>query len=138
MSADRAVKRGQQSINMSKRLSVSSEKQPIVISDDEFNDRNKNSALPKTLTKSTRKLRKKKVPYTAISFKKKEEEKDEYCICQSIYTDGGRMIECQNCQKWYHFSCLSLPTLSNETTGKHIQFKCGRLSCNYGVFMYKA
>lgn len=46
------------------------------------------------------------------------------------------MIECQNCQKWYHCSCLSLPPLSNETTGKHIQFRCGRLSCNEGVFMY--
>lgn len=79
--------RGQKSINMSKRLSLSSEKQPIVISDDELNDR-------------------------------------------PINIDGGRMIECQNCLKWYHFSCLSLPTLSNETTGKHIQFKCGRLYCN--------
>lgn len=47
------------------------------------------------------------------------------------------MMECQNCQKWYHCSCLSLPTLSNKTTGKHIQFKWGRLSCNQGVFMYK-
>lgn len=136
VSADRAVKRGRKSIQMSKkRLSLSREKQAIVISDDELNERPQNSDLPKTLTKSTRKLRKKKLPYTPISFKTK---KEEYCICQCNYTDvdGGRMIECQNCQKWYHCSCLSLPTLSNETTGKHIQFRCGRLSCNEGVFLY--
>lgn len=137
VSADRVVKKGRKSIKMSrKRLSLSREKNPIVISDDELNDRPQISDLPKTLTKSTRKLRKKKIPYTPISFKTK---KEEYCICQSNYkdVDGGRMIECQNCQKWYHCSCLSLPTLSNETTGKHLQFKCGRLSCNEGVFMYK-
>lgn len=137
VSADRVVKKGRKSIKMSrKRLSLSREKKPIVISDDELNDRPQISDLPKTLTKSTRKLRKKKIPYTPISFKTK---KEEYCICQSNYkdVDGGRMIECQNCQKWYHCSCLSLPTLSNETTGKHLQFKCGRLSCNEGVFMYK-
>lgn len=65
VSADRGVKRCQKSIKLSrKRLSLSREKQPIVISDDELNDRPQNSDLPKTLTKSTRKLKKKKVPYT--------------------------------------------------------------------------
>lgn len=89
VSADRGVKRCQKSIKMSrKRLSLSREKQPIVISDDELNDRPQNSDLPKTLTKSTRKLKKKKVPYTPISFKTK---KEEYCICQSRWWKDDRV-----------------------------------------------
>lgn len=73
VSADRVVKKGRKSIKMSrKRLSLSREKKTIVISDDELNDRPKISDLSKTLTKSTRKLRKKKIPYTPISFKTKK------------------------------------------------------------------
>lgn len=66
-------KKGRKSIKMlRKRLSLSREKKIIVISDGELNDRPQISDLPKTLTKSTRKLRKKKVLYTPISFKTKK------------------------------------------------------------------
>lgn len=118
VSADRGVKRCQKSITMSrKRLSLSREKQPIVISDDELNDRPQNSDLPKTLTKSTRKLKKKKVPYTPISFKTK---KEEYCICQSRWWKDDRVSKLPKMVLLFLFK---LPTLSNKTTGKHIQFK---------------
>ena len=55
----------------------------------------RSSPLLQKTTKSTRKLRKKMVPYTPIVKLKKE----EHCICYVNYqnVDDRRMIQCQNC-----------------------------------------
>ena len=119
------------------RISLNRKKKPIVIPEDKDTTEKtiKTSPLPQKTTKSTRKLRKKKVPYTPSVKPKKE----EHCICHLDYqsVDDGRMIQCQNCQTWYHCSCLSLPPIPTTVTGKQIQFRCGRLSCNGGEFDYK-
>lgn len=110
-----------------KRLSLNrSNRQPIDISSDEADD----------LSRSTRKLRKQKVPFTPKTHK--QDSKIEYCICGKEFelVDDGRMIECQCCKTWYHCSCLKLPKLPQDVTGKQIQFKCGRGSCNKGDFLF--
>lgn len=114
------------------RLSLNRKKKPIVIPKDKdtIEKTIKSSPLPQKTTKSTRKLRKKKVPYTPSVKPKKE----EHYICHLDYqsVDDGRMIQCQNWQTWYHCSCLSLPQIPTTVTGKQILFRCGRLSCNGG------
>ena len=106
------------------KISLNRKKKPIVIPEDKDTTEKtiKTSPLPQKTTKSTRKLRKKKP------------KKEEHCICHLDYqsVDDGRMIQCQNCQTWYHCSCLSLPQIPTTVTGKQIQFRCGRLSCNGG------
>lgn len=106
--------------------SLSLNRQPIDISSDEADD----------LSRSTRKLRKQKVPFTPKTHK--QDSKIEYCICGKEFElgDDGRMIECQCCKTWYHCSCLKLPKLPQDVTGKQIQFKCGRGSCNKGNFLF--
>lgn len=109
------------------RLSFNRNKETISISSDESDDH---------ITRSTRKLRKQKTPFTPSI---KPKSPTVYCICSKHYTevDSGRMIECQGCRNWYHCSCLSLPVLESEISGKHIFFKCGRKTCNNGQFDYK-
>ncbi|ORY39719.1 hypothetical protein LY90DRAFT_419284, partial [Neocallimastix californiae] len=34
--------------------------------------------------------------------------KKYYCICQQDYDESKPMIACDNCQEWYHFSCIGL------------------------------
>ena len=88
------------------------------------------------ITRSTRKLRKRKLPYTPVTSKVLSNKK--YCICEKNWdaVDSGKMVECQSCKAWYHCTCLTLPTLQKNETGKQIQFKCGRAYCNDGKFMY--
>lgn len=130
---DQHIKSGGKNLKSSRnRLSLNRKKKPIVIPEDKDTiEKNiKSSPLRQKTTKSTRKLRKKKVPYTP-SVKPKMEE---HCICHLDYqsVDNGRMIQCQNCQTWYHCSCLSLPQIPTTVTGKQTQFRCGRLFCNGG------
>lgn len=113
-----------------KRLSLDRKQKPINISSDENDDSSDN------FTRSTRKSRKRKLPFTPTT---KPTPSRKYCICANSYTDidDGRMVECQSCNQWYHCSCLTLPTIPPDMTGKQLRFKCGRKTCNNGEFYYR-
>ena len=45
-----------------------------------------------------------------------------YCICRMHY--HGNMVGCDNCDDWFHYSCLSLTPSQVEGTDKYICFRC--------------
>ncbi|GAB5591434.1 Transcription factor bye1 [Umbelopsis nana] len=44
---------------------------------------------------------------TAERKRKGQKTKKLYCICQQPY-DGNPMVQCDNCQEWFHCSCVNL------------------------------
>ena len=38
-----------------------------------------------------------------------------YCICSLPETFDGRMVQCTNCQKWFHFKCMGIKTKPRGT-----------------------
>ena len=33
------------------------------------------------------------------------EKQKLYCLCRSVYRAGDKMVECDMCHEWFHFSC---------------------------------
>ncbi|KAL4445656.1 hypothetical protein ABPG74_006207 [Tetrahymena malaccensis] len=52
------------------------------------------------------------------------EEDDEklYCYCQKPYNEGEFMIQCQNCEEWFHFECIGY--IGTDTEAENIDFYC--------------
>ena len=49
----------------------------------------------------TSKSKVKKCPCTVVRI-------NVYCMCQKIKSYDRQMIQCDTCQKWYHFKCVNL------------------------------
>ncbi|OUM63822.1 hypothetical protein PIROE2DRAFT_22167, partial [Piromyces sp. E2] len=48
-------------------------------------------------------------------------KKKYYCICHQEYDKNNPMIACDNCQEWYHFSCIGL---TEDKANEIDQFIC--------------
>ena len=59
-----------------------------------------------------------------------------YCLCNGTYDGKSKMIQCDNCKNWYHYSCLNVPDCI-PTTEERSVFFCGvgssarKSSCSY-------
>ena len=41
-----------------------------------------------------------------------------FCLCR-LPDDGGRMVQCDNCDEWYHETCIRLPSKINIDVSWH-------------------
>ncbi len=53
----------------------------------------------------------------------------KYCICQCSFQPGRDMIQCDKCEKWYHFDCLNITGKIPRNPEKST-FYCGLENCN--------
>ena len=60
---------------------------------------------------------------------------EAYCVCRQPY-GGSAMIQCDNCEEWYHCKCMAVdPQVCDSEVNKEddIVFRCGRRGCNNAV-----
>ncbi|KAL4493484.1 hypothetical protein ABPG72_007492 [Tetrahymena utriculariae] len=63
-----------------------------------------------------------------------EEDDDEklYCYCQKPYNEGEFMIQCQNCEEWFHFECIGY--IGTDTEAENIDFCCNECDVDGKLF----
>ena len=44
-----------------------------------------------------------------------------YCTCSLPESYDSRMIECEECQKWFHFKCMGLTSLGSVSNATRKQ-----------------
>lgn len=47
-----------------------------------------------------------------------------YCICRQTYVKGQRMIQCHECNAWYHAACLALSDSAFEEAAAQTEYMC--------------
>lgn len=67
----------------------------------------------KEIAKLERELAKKKADAAAVKAQKEATTADDektklYCFCQTLYNANLSMLQCDECQDWYHLKCVSL------------------------------
>ncbi len=58
-----------------------------------------------------------------------------YCICNDTYDGKSKMVQCDNCKNWYHYSCLNVPDCIPITEERSVFF-CGVRSKCSKKFMF--
>ena len=48
-----------------------------------------------------------------------DDEHDLYCVCQQPYDADSAMISCDNCEEWYHCSCISISPATARSIKKY-------------------
>jgi len=67
---------------------------------------NGTASLPSTSSVSSSKGKEKAVPKRNVRAKREKEEL-LFCSCRGL-DDGTPMVQCANCNEWYHFRCVNL------------------------------
>ena len=52
-----------------------------------------------------------------------------YCTCRLPESYDSRMIECEECQKWFHFKCMGLTSEPDTWVCQQCHEKTGTLKC---------
>lgn len=48
-----------------------------------------------------------------------------WCVCHTPYVPGQFMIQCDQCNEWYHGECVNItPEIANKMTEKNIPYYC--------------
>ena len=57
--------------------------------------------------------------------------RSQYCICKQKWqsVDKGFMVQCEQCEHWYHLSCLNLEPFPGNVHDDAIVFECGQNRC---------
>ncbi|XP_071847526.1 uncharacterized protein [Apostichopus japonicus] len=86
-----------------------------------------------TRTKPREKRKRKPVRFSSnwvdINMKRK------YCTCQTYYDNKRQYIHCKQCDEWYHYSCMRIP--STVKSGFNVTFYCGIGKCNNGKYVFQ-
>jgi hypothetical protein len=82
---------------------------------------------PRVSTKEERKaIEMRTSPISPVASEDEESESDdggEYCICRGP-DDHRKMIACDQCEEWYHCSCINLKEADVDLIDKYICNKC--------------
>ncbi len=63
--------------------------------------------------------------------KEVEVEREVYCVCREPYESGEFMIECSQCEEWFHGKCVGLRR--NEKDWSTVKYHCDFCRDEWGI-----
>ncbi|EAS03088.2 PHD zinc finger protein (macronuclear) [Tetrahymena thermophila SB210] len=72
---------------------------------------------------------------SAKSVQGEDDDEKLYCYCQKPYNEGEFMIQCQNCEEWFHFECIGY--IGTDTEAEDIDFFCNECDVDGKLFQSK-